>query len=112
MNSTLCAVSTAQKRSSGLCSRGSSNLLHPQRGPPCALRAARPLRRREPHVGTDQGEVYTTLVVLTRRPERSGCGGIAAAARHRRHFTPSDGPGGLRARAILAPETTGGQRTL
>src|SRR5260370_7030696 len=77
MNSTPCSASTAQKRSSALCSRGSSNLLHPQRGPSCALRPARPLRRREAHVGADERELHAALVVLTRRPARSGCGRTA-----------------------------------
>lgn len=92
MNSTPCSASTAQKRSSGLCSSGSSKLLHPQRGPSCALRPARPLRRRDAHVRADGREVHAALVVLSRRPERPGRGwsagrGIAAGARHRRHST-------------------------
>src|SRR5213595_2114288 len=89
MNSTPCSASTSQKRSSGLCSSGSSNRLHPQRGPPCALGPARPLRRRDAHVGADEREIHAALVVLARRPKRRRGGGSAtrrrsAGARHRR----------------------------
>src|SRR5207302_68580 len=48
MNSTPWSASTAQNRSSGLCSGVATNLLDPEGGPPRALPAARPLGRRHP----------------------------------------------------------------
>src|SRR6266545_1290004 len=89
MNSTPCSPRTAQKRSSGLCSRGSSNGLHPQRRAAGPLGPARALGRRDTHVGADQRNVHAVLVVLPRHPERlRRLGrGIAVGVGHRRHST-------------------------
>src|SRR2546422_11078259 len=70
MTPTPCSASTAQKRSRGLCSTGSSNLPHPQRSPPSLLGPARALCRRDTHVGADEREGHAALVILTRRAER------------------------------------------
>jgi hypothetical protein len=89
MNSTPCSPRTAQKRSSGLCSRGSSNGLHPQRRAACPLCPTRALGRHDTHVGADQRNVHAVLVVLPRRPERlRRVGrGIAVWVGHRSHST-------------------------
>src|SRR5438874_6670044 len=70
MNSTPWSASTAQNRSSGLCSGLATNLLDPQGGPPRALRAARSFGRRHPQILADERQVHAALVVLTGPPER------------------------------------------
>src|SRR5438132_9871012 len=81
MNSTPWSASTAQNRSSGLCSGVATNLLDPEGGPPRALRAARPLGRRHPQIRADERQVHAALVVLTGPPERLTSG----RTRHRPH---------------------------
>src|SRR5207248_1817407 len=81
MNSTPWSASTAQNRSSGLCSGVATNLLDSEGGPPRALRAARPLGRRHPQIRADERQVHAALVVLTGPPERLTSG----RTRHRPH---------------------------
>src|SRR5467141_480105 len=81
MNSTPWSASTAQNRSSGLCSGLATNLLDPQGGPPRALRAARPLGGRHPQILADERQVHAALVVLTGPPERLP----SRRTRHRPH---------------------------
>src|SRR5207237_854408 len=81
MNSTPWSASTAQNRSSGLCSGLATNLLDPQGGPPRALRAARPFGRRHPQILADERQVHAALVVLTGPPERLP----SRRTRHRPH---------------------------
>src|SRR5438445_10791740 len=81
MNSTPWSASTAQNRSSGLCSGVATNLLDPEGGPPRALRAARPLGIRHPQIRADERQVHAALVALTGPPARITSG----RTRHRPH---------------------------
>src|SRR6267143_4533255 len=90
MNSTPWSASTAQNRSSGLCSGVSTNLLDPEGGPPRALRAARTLGGRDPQIRADERQVHAALVVLTGRPEQL----TRRRTRHRLHSIRAALPGG------------------
>src|SRR6267143_1584566 len=81
MNSTPWSASTAQNRSSGLCSGVSTNLLDPEGGPTRALRAARTLGGWDPQIRADERQVHAALVVLTGGPERL----TRRRTRHRLH---------------------------
>jgi hypothetical protein len=70
MNPTPASARSAQNRSSGLSAGVSANLLDPQCGLAGALAATGSFGRDKPHVGSDQGQIDTVLVVLTLFPAR------------------------------------------
>src|SRR5262245_1029958 len=83
MNSTPCSASTAQNRSSGLCSRVASNLLDPKGRAPRAFSTAGALGRGHAHVRANQRHVHAIVVVLIGDAERLR----PLRARHGPHFT-------------------------